>query len=423
MLAPALARAQDAAQDLADTVSDSGDTALVLVSAALVMLVALPGPGLFYGGRVAARNLLSLLMQIGGIVAVVSLTWIAAGYTLAFGAVTSGWLGAGNAWMLIALGEVREGTTIPESAFALFEMTICALAAALMAGAWAQRARFGWVIGFAALWSLVVYAPVAHWLWGGGWLTARLGALDFAGGIVVQTSAGVSALVVTMLLGRQSEAMPPAQHAPALTLLGALVLWAGWFGLAGGSALVAGDGAASAIIAVHAAAAAAALTWLLIERIAAGKPSARGLAFGVVAGLVTVSPAAGYISPGAAIVFGIVGAAVCCGARRLSARRSNPDDALGVFALSGLGGITGSLMLAVFLSPALGGTGYAAGMGMASQIVAQAVAVGAVALWAAVASAVLALALSLFLPMRVSEDAQRDGLDLASHGESAWDRS
>lgn len=423
VLLPALAHAQDTAVDAADAVSDSGDTALILVAAAGVLVMTLAGLGLFYGGRMAQRNLLSLLVQIGGIVAAVSLAWIAVGYTLAFGAVGSGWIGGGNAWMLIALGDVRDGTTIPESGFALFETTIAAFAAALMAGAWAQRARFGWVIGFTALWSVVVYAPVAHWLWGGGWLSAKLGALDFAGGLVVQTTAGVSALVAALLMGKRSEPDETAPRAPGLMLLGAGVLWAGWFALAGGSALVAGDGAASAIIAAHAAAASAALTWLACERIAVGKPTATGFATGAVAGLVTASPAAGYISPGAAMVLGVIAAAVCYPAARLIGRRLHLGDTPNVFAISGIGGITGSLLLAVFLSPALGGTGYAPGMGMAGQLAAQAVAVGAVALFAAVGSAVLALAVSLFVPMRVSEDAEREGLDRASHGESAWERA
>ena len=423
LLWPSFALAQDTAKDLADTVSDSGDTAWVLVSAALVMIMALPGLGLFYGGLVRTRNLLSVLVQGGAIVAAVSLAWIVIGYTLAFGAIGSGWIGGGNAWMLIALGEVRDGTTIPESAFALYQLTFAAITPALMIGAWAERARFGWALGFCTLWSVVVYAPVAHWLWGGGWLAAKLGALDFAGGIVVHTTAGVSALVIAVLLGKRSgfpqKLMLP--HAPGLTLVGAGLLWAGWFGFNGGSALVAGDGAASAILATHAAASAAALAWLAIERLTVGKPTAIGFATGAVAGLATITPAAGYVSPGAAMIFGLVASGVCYPMIQLVKRRLAFDDSLDVFAVHGVGGMIGALLLAVFLSPALGGTGYAAGMSMASQLVAQAVAVGAVALWAAVASAVLALAVSLFLPMRVSEDAERDGLDFASHGERAWE--
>ncbi|MCB2046165.1 MAG: ammonium transporter, partial [Novosphingobium sp.] len=251
------------AQDPLAAVSDSGDTAWILISAALVLLMTLPGLGLFYGGLVRAKSFLSVFVQCGAIAAIASLLWIVVGYTLAFGAVSNGWLGGGNALMLSNLGNVREGTTLPESTFALFQLTFAAITPALMVGAWVDRARFGWVIGFCALWGVVVYAPVAHWVWGGGWLATRFGVLDFAGGIVVHTTAGVSALVVALLLGRRNgfpkTLMLP--HAPALTMLGAVLLWVGWFGFNGGSAFAATDDASSAILNTHAAASAAALMW------------------------------------------------------------------------------------------------------------------------------------------------------------------
>ena len=416
---PAIALAQDVPVETADT----GDTAWILTSSALVLLMTLPGLGLFYGGLVRARNFLSVLVQCGAIAAVASLLWIVVGYTLAFGEVTSGWLGSGNAWMLIGLGEVRAGTTVPESAFALFQLCFAAITPALMAGAWVDRARFGWVVGFCALWSLVVYAPVAHWIWGGGWLSAGFGTLDFAGGIVVHTTAGVSALVAALLLGRR-QGFPKTlmlPHSPALTMAGAGLLWVGWFGCNGGSALTAGDGAASAIIATHAAACTAALAWLVIERVSVGKPTTVGFATGAIAGLATVTPAAGYISPGAAIVLGIVAAALCYPMIQLVKQKLKIDDSLDVFAVHGIGGITGSILLAVFISPSLGGVGYAEGMGMGSQLGAQLLGVGAVALWSAVASAILAVMVSIVLPMRVSDDAEREGLDINSHGERAWE--
>jgi len=404
-------------------VADSGDTAWVLVSAALVLLMAAPGLTLFYGGLVRSRNFLSVLVQCGAIVAVASLLWVAVGYTLAFGAVTNGVLGGGNALMLAELGNVREGYAVPESAFALFQLTFAAITPALIAGAWVDRARFGWVIGFCALWGLVVYAPVAHWVWGGGWLASRFGTLDFAGGIVVHTTAGVSALVAALLLGKR-QGFPKTlmlPHSPALTMAGAALLWMGWFGFNGGSALAANDDAAAAILNTHIAASMAALAWLAIEKWQVGKPTSVGFATGAIAGLATVTPAAGFISPGAAMVFGLVAAAACYAAIQLIKQRLQIDDSLDVFAVHGVGGMTGSLVLAVFLEPELGGTGYAEGMTVTDQLLAQLAGIGAVAVWSAVATAIVAVAVSLIVPMRVGEDEEREGLDITSHGERAWE--
>lgn len=418
-LSPALAVAQDGRLDVAD----SGDTAWILMCSALVLLIAMPGLALFYGGLARARNALSVMLQCGAIVAAVSLLWIAAGYTIAFGQVTSGWLGAGNAWMLIDLGNVRDGLNIPESAFVLFQMALAAVPPALMAGAWLGRARFGWVVGFCGLWSLAVYAPVAHWVWGGGWLASRFGTLDFAGGIVVHGTAGISALVVALLLGRR-RGFPKASmlpHGAPLTIAGAALLWVDWFGFNGGWALAANDDAAAAIINTHAAACAAALFWLLIERLSVGKPTSIGFATGIVAGLVTVTPAAGFIAPGAAILLGVVGAGLCYPAIQLIKHKWLCDDSLDVFAVHGVGGIAGSLLLAIFLSPGLDGIGYAEGMTMGSQLVAQIIGVGAGLIWAAMASTVLALVVSVIVPMRVDDEAEQRGLDIAGHGERAWD--
>ena len=415
---PGLAYAQASVEDVAD----SGDTAWIMTSAALVLLMAMPGLTLFYGGLVRAKNFLSVLVQVGAIAAIGSLLWVVCGYGFAFGEVTNGWIGSGG-WMLSSLGNVRENTAIPESAFALFQMTFAAITPALMVGAWADRARFGWVVGFCALWSLVIYAPVAHWIWGGGWLSSALGTLDFAGGIVVHTTAGVSALVIALLLGKR-QGFPRVlmlSHAPSLTMAGAALLWMGWFGFNGGSALTANDDAASAIINTHVAASMAALVWLAIERFSVGKPTSVGFATGAIAGLATVTPAAGFISPGAAILFGSAGALACYPMIQVIKKKLAIDDALDVFAVHGVGGIMGSMLLAIFLSPSLGGTGYADGATMLSQFAAQGVGVGVVALWSAVGSAVLALLVSLVVPMRVGEDDEREGLDLASHGERAWE--
>jgi Amt family ammonium transporter len=408
-------------QASAAPVADSGDTSWILVSAALVLLMTLPGLGLFYGGLVRAKNVLSVLLQIGAVAGIASLLWIAVGYTLAFGGVSHGWLGSGGL-MLSGLGELRDGLAIPENAFALFQLTFAAITPALMIGAWVDRARFSWVVVFCALWGLLVYAPVAHWMWGGGWL-AQLGALDFAGGIVVHTTAGVSALVIALLLGKRQGFPGPAllPHAPGLTMLGAMLLWVGWFGFNGGSALAANGGAAAAIINTHAAASTAALVWLAIERATFGKPTTVGFATGAIAGLATITPAAGFVSPGAAIAIGALAAVLCYFAIQLVKNRLRIDDSLDVFAVHGVGGMLGSLLLAPFLAPALGGAGYADGMSMGSMFGAQALSVMAVAAYSALATAIAARAVSLLLPMRVSEDDERQGLDIASHGERGWE--
>ncbi len=416
---PSLAHAQAEVVDP----SNSGDTAWILVSSALVLLMTAPGLTLFYGGLVRTKNVLSVCVQTGAIAAIVSLLWVVAGYTMAFGQVTNGWIGAGNAWMLMNLGNVREGYLIPESAFALFQMMFAAITPALMVGAWVDRARFGWVVAFCALWSLVVYAPVAHWVWGGGWLSKSMGTMDFAGGIVVHTTAGISALVAAALLGKR-QGFPKTlmlPHSPALVTAGAAMLWVGWFGFNGGSAVAANDNAAAAIINTHVAACAASMVWLLIERLSVGKPTSIGFATGAVAGLATITPSAGYVSPGSAILIGIAASAVCYPMIQLVKGKLQIDDSLDVFAVHGVGGMTGSILLAIFISPTFGGTGYAEHATMGSQLAAQAVGVGVTAIWSALATALLALGIGFILPMRVSEDDEREGLDLASHGERSWE--
>jgi ammonium transporter, Amt family len=301
-------------------------------------------------------------------------------------------------------------------------MTFAVITPALMIGAWVERARFGWVVAFCALWLLVVYAPVAHWVWGGGWLS-NLGVLDFAGGIVVHTTAGVSALVVAIMLGKRmgwpKTLMLP--HSPALTVAGAAMLWVGWFGFNGGSALAATDDASSAILNTHIAASMAALAWILIETFKVGKPTAVGVATGAIAGLATITPAAGFVGPGASILIGAAAAIVCFMAVGLVKNGFKIDDSLDVFAVHGVGGMLGSLLLALFIGSGFGGTGYADGMAFGSQFVAQLIGVGAVAIWSAVATAILGFGISFILPMRVSEDDERDGLDISNHGERAWD--
>jgi Amt family ammonium transporter len=417
LLSPAAAFAQTTATP------NGADTVWILVSSALVLLMCLPGLSLFYGGLVRAKNFLAVMVQVGAIAAAASLLWVLVGYGLAFGPVTHGWIGKISGAGFGALAAVRSGTSLPENAFALFQLCFAAITPALMAGAWVDRARFGFVVAFCALWGLLVYAPAAHWIWGGGWMASQFGTLDFAGGIVVHTTAGVSALVVAWLVGPRTgfnkTLMLP--HSPALTMLGAGLLWVGWFGFNGGSALAGNAAAASAILNTHTAACAAALAWIAIEAHHVGKPTSVGFATGAVAGLATVTPAAGMIAPAAAAVFGLVAAFVCYGMIQLVKQRWRIDDSLDVFAVHGVGGMIGSLGLALAMHPALGGTGYATGMTLAKQLHAQVLGVGVTALWSAAVTWVLAVVLGKLLPMRVSEDDEREGLDITAHGERAWE--
>ncbi|AKM07388.1 ammonium transporter [Pelagerythrobacter marensis] len=401
--------------------NDGGDTAWIMAASAIALLAALPGLALHYAGRGPVRTATSVAIQVGAIAAAVSLGWIVLGYTLAFGPVTVGWLGNHAHLMLANLGNVRVGTLLPESAFVLFQMIFAIIAACLMTGSWIGRARFGWAVGFAALWAVVVHAPVTHWLWGGGWIARTLGVLDFAGGLTMHVTAGVSALVVALLLGRRA-AVPSggeAESRPALGLIGAAMMWIGWLALSGGSALAATDDASTAILSAHVAACTSALCWLALERFATGRTTAGGLALGLLAGLAAIAPASGFVSPGASVIFGVAAAIVCRGALSLVSDKLGVDDTLGVFAIHGVGAMVGAILLGVFLSETLGGVGYAEGMTMGSQVIAQLIGTAAVALWSAIATAIIALMISLIVPMRVSEDEERAGLDTACHREPA----
>lgn len=403
--------------------ADSGDSAWILTSSALVLLMTLPGLALFYGGLVRAKNFLSVLVQCGAIAALASVIWIAVGYSLAFSVNGNSFIGSPENFMFNGLlDSVREDQTIGELAFALFQMTFAIITPALIVGAWVERARFGWVVAFSALWSLLVYIPVTRWVWGGGFL-AEQGVIDFAGGIVVHTTAGISALVVALMLGKRigfpKTLMLP--HSPALTVAGAGLLWVGWFGFNGGSALAASDAAASAIINTHVAASVAALVWILIERFKVGKSTAVGFATGAVAGLATITPAAGTVGPGGAIIIGLLAGLVCFWCVGLVKGTLKIDDSLDVFAVHGVGGMLGSLLLAIFASESFGGVGYADGAGMGTQLWVQLKGVAIVAVYSAVVTLIIGYMVSMVLPMRVSEDQERDGLDISSHGERAWD--
>lgn len=418
LAAPAFAQ-----EVVAQASPDSGDTAWVLTASALVLMMTLPGLALFYGGLVRAKNFLSVLIQCGAIAAVVSVLWIVIGYSLAFSASDGDYIGNTQNILFTNMFAMRDGQSIGELVFGLFQMTFAIITPALIVGAWVERARFGWVVAFSALWSLLVYVPVTRWVWGDGFLMQQ-GAIDFAGGIVVHTTAGVSALVVALMLGKRigfpKTLMLP--HSPALTVAGAGLLWVGWFGFNGGSALAANDeGAATAIIVTHLAASVAACVWMLIERIKVGKATAVGFATGAVAGLATITPAAGSVGPIGAIMLGLVAGVVCFYAVGLIKNKLQIDDSLDVFAVHGVGGIMGSILLAVLMSPTFGGNGYGEGVTMASQLWVQVKSVGIVGVYSAVVTLIIGYMVSMVLPMRVSEDQERDGLDIASHGERAWD--
>jgi Amt family ammonium transporter len=311
---------------------------------------------------------------------------------------------------------------MPENVFALYQMTFAIITPALIVGAFPERVRFGWLMLFSAFWLLLVYAPVAHWLWDGGWL-ARQGAHDFAGGIAVHTTAGMAALVLAIMIGPRKgfpqSMIPP--HSPAMTMIGAGMLWVGWFGFNGGSALVADQSAGSAIIATHLAACAAALTWAAAEHLKIGKPTSIGIVTGAVAGLATITPAAGYVSPTGAVVIGVTGSLVCFAAVLAVKHRWRIDDTLDVFAVHGIGGMLGSLLLAPFASPLLGGSGVAGATGIGRQFLIQGEAVLIVAVWSVVMTLIAARAAAFLLPMRVNAEQEHDGLDLSLHGERAYE--
>jgi Amt family ammonium transporter len=404
VLVPALAQAQ---ADAAAEVVDSGDTAFVLGSALLALAMIVPGIVLYHGGQLRARAFAGVATEMGAITAVVTLLWVIVGYTIAFGTVTNGWLGSGNAWMLITLGNVRGDSAVPEVVFVALQLGFAVLTAGLLTGAWAERGRIGWIVPFVGLWTIMVYAPLAHWIWGGGWLASRLGTIDYGGALVVHASVGISALVIMLLLGRR--ALPAgAASAPALALAGAGMVWVAVLALTAGATLAASDDAGSALINLQVAAAAGALVWLLIDAIARGKADAMGLARGALAGLVAASAAAQAMAPGAAIVAGVAGALVARIAARLI-RAGGIDDAAGVVAVHGFGGLTGALLAAPLVAATLGGSGYAPGMGPVQQVVAQGVAAGVVIAWSAIGTAIAALMVATVVPMRLSERDETEG--------------
>ena len=401
---------------------DAGNTAWLITATALVLFMTLPGLALFYGGLVRAENLLSVLMQCFIIACLASVLWLAGAYSLAFSG-AGDWIG--NLDKVLLLGVARDavagGTTIPESVFFMFQMTFAIITPALMVGAFVERLRFGPLLLFTALWLLLVYVPVTHWIWGGGWLAQR-GVLDYAGGLVVHLTAGISALVLAVALGPRigfpDDVRPP--HAPWMSMVGACMLWVGWFGFNAGSALKANGDAGMAMTVTQISAATATLVWVVIEWAKFGKPSMVGAITGTIAGLATITPASGYVGPAGALVIGLVGGAICYVMVGVIKRRLKIDDALDVFAVHGVGGATGVLLTAVFADAALGGVGLAEGRSMGGQATIQLTGIVATLLWSAAVSFVIVKAIQLFAGLRVSPDTEEQGLDLRLHGERAY---
>ncbi|MCY4166313.1 MAG: ammonium transporter [Gammaproteobacteria bacterium] len=404
---------------------DKADTAWLLTSTALVLFMTLPGLALFYGGLVGRRNVLSVLMQCFTIAGIVTILWIVVQYSLAFsdGGAMNAWVGGFGSAFLAGVTVDSLAGTAPETIFIAFQLTFAIITCALVVGGFAERMRFPAMVLFSVLWSLIVYAPVCHWVWGGGWL-ADMGFLDFAGGAVVHLTAGVGALVAAMVLGPRSgfpqKPMPP--HSLPLTAAGAGMLWVGWFGFNGGSALAADGAAAMALLVTHVGASAGAMGWMAMEWIKFGKPSVLGVVTGMVAGLGTITPASGFVGPMGALVIGLAAGIACFYATRLIKRVLVIDDSLDVFPVHGVGGSLGLLMCAVFVSSGLGGMGYAEGMNAGSQLGVQAIGLLATAAWTALATWVILKVVGIITPLRVGEEDEIEGLDLTQHEERGYSR-
>ncbi len=425
MAAPAMA--QDAAAEAMGPVMDKGDVSWMLVSTLLVLFMILPGLALFYGGLVRSKNMLSVLMQCTMITAMVMVIWVVYGYSFAFGGGEGPFWG-GTAKLFLAgvtadsmAATFSEGYVIPEFVFIAFQMTFAAITPALIVGAFAERIKFSAVLLFTAMWVTVVYFPVAHMVWDANGLIFNMGALDFAGGTVVHINAGIAALVASIIVGPRlglgKDMMAP--HSMTLTLVGAGILWVGWFGFNAGSNLEANGGAALAMINTFTATAGAILAWAAVEALTRGKASMLGAASGLVAGLVAVTPAAGFIGPVGAIALGGLASVACYFFVAVVKNKLGYDDSLDVFGIHGIGGIIGAIGTGIFTAPALGGIG-GDDYSIASQTWIQIEAVAITIVWCGVASAVLLYITKGITGLRVESDDERRGLDLSSHGEQAY---
>ena len=399
---------------------DSGNTAWILTSTALVLFMTMPGLALFYGGLVRSQNILSVLMQCFAIACLASFAWLFMAYSIAFSE-GSPYFGDLSQMFLMNMARDSLSGDIPESAFFMFQMTFAIITPALIVGAYPERIKFSFVIAFSFLWILFVYAPVTHWIWGGGWL-AEMGVLDFAGGLVVHLTAGTTALILAFLLGPRegfpNQIKPP--HNPGLTMMGACMLWVGWFGFNGGSALAANQDAGMAILVTHISASIASLVWMFIEWIKFGKPSLVGIVTGSIAGLASITPASGFVGPTGAVIIGLVSGYLCYVAVGFVKNALKIDDSLDVFAVHGLGGTLGILLLPFLIGSNLGGVGLSEGQTVMSFFNTQLTGTISVLIFTAIMTVIIALILRSFFGLRVDEDQIEEGLDLSSHGQSGY---
>jgi Amt family ammonium transporter len=407
----------------ADAKLDAANTAWMLTASVLVLFMTLPGLALFYAGLARAKNVLSILMQCFSITCVVTLAWVAVGYSIAFGdgGGSNGWWG-GLAKSFLAGIEVKTVKgSIPETVFAMYQMTFAIITPALVIGAYAERVRFSGMLLFSVLWLLLVYCPVAHWVWGDGWLQ-KMGIMDFAGGTVVHLNAGIAALVSALVLGRRrgfpDTPMPP--HNMTMVVTGACMLWCGWFGFNAGSALAADGSAGMAMLVTHIGAATGAAAWVLCEWLRFGKPSVLGIVTGMVAGLGTITPASGFVGPMGAIAIGGAAGLICFFCTNYMKRTLNVDDSLDVFPVHGVGGILGTLLTGVFAAAYFGGGGYPENQTMGGQVLVQASGVLAIGAWSGVVTWVLLKLSDALAGMRVAGDEETEGLDTVLHGEQGY---
>ncbi len=398
---------------------DTGNTAWILTSTALVLFMTLPGLALFYGGLVRSKNVLSVLMQCISIACLMSVLWLVLGYSLAF-ADGNQWIGDASKAFLSGVGRETLSGDIPETVFFAFQMTFAVITPALIVGAYVERIKFGAVLLFSALWLLIVYAPVTHWIWSGnGWLF-EAGLLDFAGGLVVHLTAGSSALVLAAMLGPRSsfplQVDPP--HNPAMVMIGASMLWVGWFGFNAGSALAADGNAGMAMVVTHISAATASLVWMAIDWVKFGKPTLIGLVTGTIAGLASITPASGSVGPLGALIIGASAGVICYFLVHVVKNNLKIDDSLDVFAVHGVGGVLGIVLVAFLVSSDFGGAGYADGMNAISQLSVQLKGVLAVLALSVIGTIIITYLVKLTVGLRVDETSEIEGLDISSHGET-----
>jgi Amt family ammonium transporter len=420
------------AQAAAVKTFDAGDTAWIITATALVLFMTMPGLALFYGGLVRSKNVLSVLMHCFAITCVCSVLWLVLAYSIAFGTDNAVWGGLENMFFAGIGDRLRDATTIPESVFFIFQMTFAIITPGLIVGAYVERIKFSAVVLFTSLWLVLVYAPSAHWIWGGGlladmgWIHAALegvAAMDFAGGLVVHANAGVAALLLAKVLGPRggfpNDLRPP--HNPGLVMIGAAMLWVGWFGFNGGSALGANSGAGMAILVTHISAATACIVWSAIEWAKFGKPSLVGIATGAIAGLATITPGAGFVGPVGGLVYGAVAAVVCFYSIGLVKKAMNIDDSLDVFAVHGVGGMIGIVLTGVFAHASLGGVGLPEGRSIATAVFGQIAALAVTVVWAGVVSYILIKVTQALVGLRVGAEEETEGLDITAHGERSYD--